>query len=475
MPASDLWTAEQVAGAVGARVVADWTATGVSIDSRSISSGDLFVALTGPNFDGHDFVAEVLTKGAVAAIVDHAPTGVAAKAPLLVVEDTLAALTALGRAGAERSNARIAAITGSVGKTSTKEALRHCLERQAPTTANLGNLNNHIGVPLSLARMPRDAVYGVFEIGMNSPGEIGTLSRLVQPDVAIITTIAAVHIAAFDTLHDLAEEKGAIFEGMGADGVAILNRENAYFPVLNDIARRQGIKHVIGFGAHPEAEARLIDCHVGATETTVTALIDGAEITYRLGHFGRHHAVNSLAVLAGVKALGADIGTAAATLAELSAGSGRGRRYDVTIAGGAVTVIDDSYNASPVSMRAALTTLGEASPGADGRRIAVLGDMLELGPDSSRLHAALADSVLENRIDLVFTAGPDMAHLHAALPATMKGAHTDSSETLAAELGPILTGGDVVVVKGSRGSRMDIVVDALMALGQPPKNVANGG
>ncbi len=465
---------DEVAAAVGAGGAGDWTATGVSIDSRSLRPGDLFVAVKGPHFDGHDFIAEVLAKGAAAAIVDHLPAGLPADAPVVRVADTMAALTALGRAGGDRAAARIVAVTGSVGKTGTKEALRHCLERQAPTAANIGNLNNHIGVPLSLARMPDDVIYGVFEIGMNSPGEIGILSRLVRPDVAIITTVAAVHIAAFDSVHDVAEEKSAIFEGLKPGGVAILNRENAFFPILDDIARGHGVDTVIGFGAHPEADARLVECRIDAEQTAITAVIDGDTISYRLGLPGRHHALNSLAVLAAVKALGADLGAAADALGELSATAGRGRRHAVTLVDGTATIIDDSYNASPVSMRAALSTLHAIAPGRGGRRIAVLGDMLELGPDSARLHAALADSLIDNEIDLVFTAGPEMAHLFAALPDAMKGTHAADSGALAGAMADALGAGDVVVVKGSRGSRMERVVDALIALDQPAARAANG-
>jgi UDP-N-acetylmuramoyl-tripeptide--D-alanyl-D-alanine ligase len=474
MSGSALWTAAQVAGAVGAQVSGDWTAAGVSIDSRTVRPRDLFVALKGPNFDAHDYLPDAFDRGAAAAIVDHKPATLPAALPLVVVADTYDALTALGAAGRERSRARIAAVTGSVGKTGTKDALRHCLERQAATAANVGNLNNQIGVPLSLARMPPDVSYGVFEIGMNSPGEIGALSRLVRPDVAVITTVAAVHIAAFASLHELAEEKAAIFEGMGADGVAILNRENAFFPVLVEMAKRKGIRKIIGFGAHREADARLIDCVVESTSTAVSAVIDGSAVSYRLGLSGRHHALNSLAVLAAVKALGADIGAAAVALGDVAAAAGRGRQHTVTFDGGSITLVDDSYNASPISMRAAFEALQAVQPGLGGRRIAALGDMLELGADAPKLHAALADSLVENGFDLVFTAGPAMSHLHDALPRTMRGVHATDSAALAPLLIASLSAGDVIVVKGSHGSRMDVVVDAIMGLVRPEKHVANG-
>lgn len=474
MARQPLWQSDEVARSIGAPPAGEWSADGVSIDSRTVDPRDIFVALRGPSFDGHDFVAGAFREGAAAAVVSRRPEGLPADAPLLVVEDTMEALNALGRAAVARSAARIVAITGSVGKTGTKEALRECLGRQGSTTANVGNLNNHIGVPLSLARMPRDADYGVFELGMSNPGEIAHLSRLVRPHVAIVTTIAAVHQAAFDSVYAIAEEKGGIFEGMDADGVAILNRDNAYFPVLADMARRRGLAQVIGFGAHPEATARLMDCEVGDSATMVSAVIGGSAISYRIGLSGRHHAVNSLAVLAAVQAVGADIGTAAVALADIAPQDGRGRRHGVAIEGGFVTLIDDSYNASPVSMRAALATLGSARPGRRGRRIAVLGDMLELGPDSARYHAQLAGPVADNAIDLVFTAGPDMARLHDALPEDLRGGHAPESASLAPVVVASLRNGDVVLVKGSHGSRMDLVVDAILSASGAAR-VANGG
>ncbi len=469
--ASPLWTSDEAVRATGGRSTAAWEATGVSIDSRTAEAGDLFIAIKGPNSDGHDFAAAAFARGASAAIVSRKPSGAEA-APLLLVPDTQAALEALGSAARARSVAKVVAITGSVGKTGTKEALRLALERQGKTSASLASLNNQWGVPLSLARMPRDAAFGVFELGMNHPGELGPLSRLVQPDVAIITTIAAVHMAHFDTVMDIAEAKAEIFAGMSG-GVAVLNRDNPFFPVLVVNAYAAGVGRIISFGAHPEAQVRLLALKPGSAGSTVAAQLEGREIHYRLGVSGRHWALNSLAVLAAVSALGADTDAAAAALADLAAPKGRGRRHHITILDGSFELIDDSYNASPTSMRAAFEILSASEPGPSGRRIAVLGDMLELGPDSPRLHAALADPLRAGRIDLVFTSGSFMAELHEALPAAMRGGHAANSDALVPILVPAIRPGDVVIVKGSFGSRMSKVIDALLALDQMP-HAANG-
>lgn len=464
-----LWTSEEAARATGGRATAPWRACGVSIDSRTLELGDVFVAIKGPRADGHDFVKDALARGAAAAVVARAPAG-CERAPLLLVEDTQSALEQLGRAARARCRAKVIAVTGSVGKTGTKEALKLALEGQGKTTASLASFNNQWGVPLSLARMPRDAAFGIFELGMNHPGELGPLSRLVRPDVAVITTIAAVHMAYFDTVMDIAEAKTEIFAGMNG-GTAVLNRDNAFFPILLVNAYAARLKRVISFGAHPESQVRLLAFKPSATGSEVTAHIEKRELTYRLGVPGRHWALNSLAVLAAVSAVGGDVSVAAAALGNLAAPKGRGRRHRIMLSGGSFELIDDSYNASPTSMRAAFEILSASEPGPDGRRIAVLGDMLELGPDSPRLHAALGGPLRAGRIQLVFTAGRFMAALHAALPEAMRGAHAESAETLAPHVTAAVRPGDVVSVKGSAGSRMGKVVEALLALDQMPRAV----
>ena len=468
-----LWTSAAAARATGGQNNRSWSATGVAIDSRHIERGDLFVALVGERFDGHDFVADAFARGAAAAIVSRQPANVSGDRPLLTVRDTMAALTALGAAARARSHAKIVAITGSVGKTGTKEALRLALAAQGSTTATAGNLNNQIGVPLSLARMPEDAAFGVFELGMNRPGEIALLSRLVQPHVAIITTIESVHTEFFDSVADIADAKAEIFSGM-SDGTAILNRDNPYFPWLADAAQRAGVSHIIGFGAHPEATARLIDCEIHSSYSRVTAIIEGRTVTYRINAPGRHWVINGLAVLAAVNAVGADVAAAAAELAKLVPLKGRGQRHRVSIPGGSFDLMDETYNASPASMRAAIAVLAAAQPGFEGRRIAVLGDMLELGKDAPRLHAALAHDLINAGVDLVFAAGPNMKYLYDALPADMRGGHAPSAVELILLVTAQVRPGDVVTVKGSYGSKMGVVIDALLAMNAAPPRAVNG-
>ena len=469
-----LWTAAEAVAATGGTTTTDWRCGGISIDSRTAHRGDLFVALAGPRFDGHDFVAAAFSAGAAAALVSHTPERLPEGAPLLVVDDTMAALEALARQARERSAARIAGITGSVGKTGTKEALRLALSTQGLTSASMASLNNYCGVPLSLARMPQQATYGIFEIGMNHAGEIVPLSRMVRPDVAIVTAVEPAHTEFFASLEAVADAKAEIFTGMAPGGSAVLNRDNPFYDRLADAARAHDIDRIIGFGAHERAEVRLLDCTLGAHASDVSAVMDGTRIDYRLGVPGRHWVINSLAVLAAAHALGADAGRAATALANMVALEGRGRRHEVRLGAERFTVIDESYNASPASVRAALETLAAMEPGAGGRRIAVLGDMRELGEQSAALHTALAEMVRANGIDLVFTAGTDMAHLSAALPHKTCGAHAEAADRIASVVMAALRPGDIVTVKGSLASDMRIVVDALLGLGGDEARVANG-
>jgi UDP-N-acetylmuramoyl-tripeptide--D-alanyl-D-alanine ligase len=474
-----LWTlTEAMVATDGSPTVArDWQATGVSIDSRTTRPGDLFIALAGPKYDGHDFIVDALDKGAVAAIAQYRlPGRIDAKAPLLMVDDTMAALQRLGAAGRARSPARFVGVTGSVGKTGTKEALRLALSTQAETFANEGSLNNHWGVPLSLARLPRSARLGVFELGMNHAGELGPLSRLVRPDVAVVTTIEAAHLEFFDSLDAIADAKAEIFEGMAADGVAVLNRDNPQFEHLAGQSRRRGIVRILGFGEHPAAEARLIGCELQATGSRISAEVLGRRLDYELHLPGRHWVQNSLAVLAAVSGLQLDLGLAAAGLAVLAPLKGRGQRRRITFAEGSFELIDESYNASPAAMRAAFAVLGASEPGRGGRRIAVLGDMRELGRAAPRLHAELARPLAEAGIDLVLTCGTLMAELSQALPRQRRGAHATDSQTLVPAVLATLRPGDVVLVKGSLGSRMAPIVDALVRLegGRRPARAANG-
>jgi UDP-N-acetylmuramoyl-tripeptide--D-alanyl-D-alanine ligase len=460
-----LWTEADAAAACGAQTPGGtgWVATGVSIDTRTLRAGDLFVALKGEAADGHAYVQAAFRKGAAAAMVS---TDVAeAGGPLLVVADTLRGLEALGRAARSRSRARIIAVTGSVGKTSTKEALRHVLAAQGTTHAADASHNNHIGVPLTLARLPPEASYAICEVGTNHPGEIEPLARQVRAHVGIVTSIAAVHIGHFGSVEAIAEEKARLFAGM-AGGTAILPRDSAHFLRLAEFARAEGVAGIIGFGEHPDSDFRLLTCDSDDTGSTVSTLARDQELRYRLGAPGRHWALNSAAVLAAVAAVGADIGQAAAAFAGVTPAAGRGARRQVMLAGGSVELIDDSYNASPPSVRALLSVLAGARPGPGGRRVLVLGDMLELGPDSEALHAGLAPDVESSGAELVFTAGPAMAALHRALPARLRAAHAPDSARLAQRVVEALRAGDVVAVKGSLGSKMKVIVDAILALGE---------
>jgi UDP-N-acetylmuramoyl-tripeptide--D-alanyl-D-alanine ligase len=461
-----LWTSEAAAAATGGIARTSWRASGVSIDSRTLVTGDLFVALAGPRFDGHDFVAAALDRGAVAAMVSRRPPGLPAEAPLLVVEDGERALVDLGRAARARSRARVVAVTGSVGKTGVKEALRLVLDAQGATAASADSLNNHWGVPLSLARLPVSAAYAVLEIGMNHAGEITPLSQLVRPHVAVVTTIEAVHRAHFDGIEAIADAKAEIFAGVEPGGVAVLNRDNPHYERLRAAAVRAGIGRVVGFGRHAEADVRLEAATLEPDGTHVHARCDGRDLHYHLAVQGSHWVVNSLCVLAAVAGAGADVTAAAVALAGFTAPKGRGRRYRVAVADGSFVVIDDSYNASPVSVAAAVEVLGRAERGRDGRRILVVGEMLELGDGAAALHAGLAATISAHGIDRVYTAGPLMAHLAEALPTALRAGHARDAAALAPLVCAAVRGGDVIAVKGSAASRMGTVVDALLALAE---------
>ncbi|MFY9829261.1 MAG: UDP-N-acetylmuramoylalanyl-D-glutamyl-2,6-diaminopimelate--D-alanyl-D-alanine ligase [Rhodoplanes sp.] len=460
-----LWTVDQMADAMRAeRANAPPTSViGISIDSRTIAPGEAFFAIAGDRHDGHDFVTAALDKGAgLAVVAAEKRAALPANAPLLVVADVLEALRDLARAARARSNAKIAAITGSVGKTSTKEALRLALRADGETHASSASFNNHWGVPLSLARMPETARYGVFEIGMNHPGEITPLTWLVRPHVAVVTAVEPVHLEFFDGIAGIADAKAEIFLGVEPGGAAVLNRDNPYFARLKRRATQAGIAHIVGFGEHARAQARLIKCVVQSDGSTVEADILGNRVAYRIGAPGRHLVLNSLAVLAAASLLGADLALGALALAQQTPAPGRGVRLPIEVPGGTALLIDESYNANPTSMRAALALLGDAPLGPRGRRIAVLGDMLELGPAGADLHRELAAPIAAHTIDLVFCAGPLMAALWEALPANRRGAYAATAEDLEAEVAGALRAGDAIMVKGSLGSRMGPIVKSLV-------------
>ncbi|MSP81529.1 MAG: UDP-N-acetylmuramoylalanyl-D-glutamyl-2,6-diaminopimelate--D-alanyl-D-alanine ligase [Alphaproteobacteria bacterium] len=472
MNRNSLWTSDDACAATGGTTTQSWAATGVAIDSRGVAGGDLFVALAGPKQDGHDYVAAALARGAAAAIVHRVPPGVAADAPLLLVADTLEALVALGRATRARTTARIVAVTGSVGKTGVKEALRIVLGDQGAVAASVRSFNNQWGVPLSLARMGADARFGVFEVGMNHAGEIAPLSRLLRPDVALITTVEAVHLGHFPSIGAIADAKAEVFDGMSAAGVAVLNHDNPFYHHLSQAARARGVRTIVSFGAHPDSTVRLVQAEIGAETSRVKAAVGRRSLDASLNVPGRHWVANSLAVLAVVHALGADLGRAAASLAKVEALAGRGQRHRVYLGCGAMTVIDESYNSSPVTLKAALQVLAAAVPGTQGRRIAVLGDMLELGDDAPGLHAGFASCAKAKNIDLVFTVGGLMAHLRDALPEAMRGGHAADAEAILPALLEEVRAGDVVLVKGSRGIALERVAAALIDMTPQPARCA---
>lgn len=457
-----LWTSEEVLGALeSAAISAPFAASGVTFDSRAVQPGDLFFALSGEATDGHAFVAEAMRRGAAAAVVSRDID--VGGATLVRVPDTMKALVALGRAGRRRSGARIASVTGSVGKTSTKDALRAMLAAQAPTSASAASYNNHVGVPISLARLPREARYGVFEVGMNHPGEIEPLARLVEAHVGVITNVGPVHIGHMGSEEAIADEKACLFAGMASDAVAVLNRDSRHFGRMAGHARRLGVSRIVGFGRNEAADARLLSCNLQDGGSDVSVLIHGRRIEYRLGAAGEHWVLNSIAALAVVEALGADVVKAAASLAGVGASPGRGARRVLKFGGGTVELLDESYNANPVSVRAMLAVLARTTPAPGGRRLLALGDMRELGAGADDYHAGLAEAVAASGATQVYLCGPHMQALWQRLTPEQRATHQPDSTALADKVAAAVRAGDVVAVKGSLGSKMKIVVDAIVA------------
>ncbi|WP_135451050.1 UDP-N-acetylmuramoyl-tripeptide--D-alanyl-D-alanine ligase [Tabrizicola caldifontis] len=468
-----LWTSADAVRATGGRTTRDWQASGVSIDTRSLQPGDLFVALKDVR-DGHDFVAQALEKGAAAALVSRIPDGVAATAPLLVVPDVMAALRALGAFARARTTARVVGITGSVGKTSTKEMLRAILAGQGRTHAAEASYNNHWGVPLTLARMPADAEYAVIEIGMNHPGEIAPLARLARLDVAMVTTVAPAHLEAFGSVEGIAHEKASIFEGLVPGGTAVFNADIDWTPLLRAKAVSVGARPV-GFGKAEAADWRLIEARIVDEATVCRASRGGMTFLFKVASPGRHFALNALGALAVAEALGADPMIAAHDLGRWSPPAGRGQRERIVLDIVEETffdLIDDAFNANPASMAAALDVLIAAKPTdgigrvGDGRRIAILGDMLELGPTEAELHAAIARHPGLSAVHVIHCVGPRMRALYDALPRPQRGEWAESASDLAARARSLVDAGDILLVKGSKGSKVSLVVDALRKLGQ---------
>ncbi|MBT3558200.1 MAG: UDP-N-acetylmuramoylalanyl-D-glutamyl-2,6-diaminopimelate--D-alanyl-D-alanine ligase [Rhodospirillales bacterium] len=459
-----LWSSDDAVLATGGEARGNWQATGVSINTRTLESGDLFFALPGPNFDGHDFANEALKRDASAIVISHEVGDCGTDTPSLIVNDTLGALEDLARASRDRMSGKIIAVTGSVGKTSTKEMLRLVLSDQGVISASQGNLNNHWGLPLSLSRMPADTDFGLFELGMNSPDEIRPLSKMARPHVAIITAVESVHIEFFNSVEEIADAKAEIFEGVVEGGHVVINRDSPYFDRLSAAADQCGVTNVHSFGNHEKAWARLVTVALEDRYSTVVASIDDETYRYRIGAPGAHLVKNSIAVLAAVHLAGGDVVAAAERFTEYSPLKGRGNSATIKLETGDAVVINESYNASPASMRAALAVLGRMHPSGEGRRIAVIGDMLELGPQTSEEHIALLEPLQSSDVNLVFTCGQHTQDLWDVLPEPMRGGHSISPDKLAMVLATAIQPDDIIVVKGSLGSKVSIIVDALLAL-----------
>ena len=470
-----LWTSADAAAATDGRATRPFAVTGLSIDTRTIRPGELFVALKDVR-DGHDFVRDALARGAAAALVSRIPDGCSDSDPLLLVEDVLTALEALGRAGRARTRARVIAVTGSVGKTSSKEMLRAVLSAQGRVHAAEASFNNHWGVPITLARLPEDADFAVIEIGMNHPGEIAPLARLARPHAAMITTIAPAHLEAFEDLAGIAREKATIFEGLEPGGVAVVPTGLEVSPILAAAAQARAAK-VLSFGPAEGSDYRLIAATIAGDATIVQAEHGGKPFLFKVMTPGKHFANNALGVIALAEAVGADPAVVALDIALWEPPAGRGAReriyMDITDEGQSFDLFDDAFNANPASMEAGLEVLAGSVPRdgvgrvAHGRRVAVLGDMLELGPDEAALHAAIAASPAMAKIDVVHLAGPRMRALRDALPQAKRGEWHETAKELAERAPHLVDAGDVVLVKGSKGSKVSLVVDALRKLGQP--------
>lgn len=460
-----LWTSDALVAAMDGRPLGPMPEgiSGISIDSRSLQPGDAFFAIKGEAMDGHDFATAAIKAGAGVLVVAEGklPSLGRLTAPIIVVEDVLVALEKLGVAARARSQAKIIAVTGSAGKTTTKEALRHVLSAVGKVHASAQSFNNHWGVPLTLARMPDNCDYAVFEIGMNHPDEIRPLVKMVRPHVAIVTMIAAAHLGFFRNLDEIAKAKAEIFEGLEPEGAAVLNRDDGRFKLLDKMAHAAGVEHVYGFGENARSTFKLTKCELHADHSDIAARIGGHDMIARIGAPGRHMVQNVLAVLGAAQLVGADLNKVALALADLSAERGRGKRHVLRHPGGPITLIDESYNANPASMAAAMALLNATPVTGEGRRIAVLGDMLELGDHSAKLHAALADLIVGTGTQTVFLGGPEMRALAEALPGDIKMEYRAGVEQLKPVLLAALKPGDVVMIKSSKGIGFAKLVDAL--------------
>lgn len=461
-----LWTSEAMIEAMNGRPVGALPEgiTGISIDTRTLRKGEAFFAIKGDALDGHDFATAAVAAGAALLVVAEVklPALGKLKTPMIVVDDVLAAMTRLGLAARERSHAQIIVVTGSVGKTTTKEALRHVLADSGKVHASVASFNNHWGVPLTLARMPEDTDYGVFEIGMNHADEIRPLVKMVRPHVAIVTLIAPAHLGHFKNLQEIATAKAEIFEGLVPGGYALLNRDDKHYKLLETLARNAGVEHIKSFGENARADYRLRALKLHDACSCMTVRLAGSEAVVKVGAPGRHIVQNVLAVLGAAHLTGADMTKVTLALASLRPESGRGARHLLEIGNGTFTLIDESYNANPASVRASIELLAAAVPTGKGRRIAVLGDMLELGKQAPKLHADLAPVITANHINMVFLGGPEMAALKAALPVEFHAEYRQSVDELQSNLLNTIRAGDVIMIKSSKGIGFVRIVKAIL-------------
>ena len=443
-----MWKKQEILQATNGELKNDFEKIeSIVIDSRKIATNSLFIALIGENFDGHDFVRDALAKGATAAIVQKIPTNIPENFPLIIVKDTYQALLNLAIYARQNTNAKIVAVTGSIGKTSTKESIKMALAASGKTYATEGNLNNHIGLPLSLANLPKNAEFGVFELGMNHKGEISFLTNILRPEIALITNVEAVHLEFFNDIKEIAEAKAEIMEGIEKGGTIILNSDNEFYEFLKEQAKVKEL-NILSFGKSENADASLISTTVTKNGTRIESNI----ATINIQAIGQHFAYCIISAILIAKTLKLDIARTTKTLEEFSEPAGRGK----LIYKNGITIIDDCYNASPASMKSAIAKL--AAIGGNGHKIAILGDMLELGEQSEKLHKELLPSLQEHNIDKVYLAGKFMKQLYDILPTNMQTGYAETSD----ELSPTIHKDDVLLIKGSHGSKMDIVRDKII-------------
>jgi len=462
-----LWEIDEFMAATNGRPVGDLPdhVTGVSIDTRTMKPGEAFFAIKGDRFDGHDFLTNAIRGGASVAVVDETKLVSLGRLqlPLVVVPDVLDALCRLGELARLRTNAQVIAVTGSVGKTTVKEMLRTILAPSGYVHASDASFNNHWGVPLTLARLPRNARFGVFEIGMNHPGEITPLVKLVRPHISMITAIAPAHIGAFDTIEDIARAKAEIYAGVVEGGYALINHDDKRYLLLRDIAADANIEHLTSFGTKRGSDFWLREIEQTADGSKLHVRARGIDVEYELSVPGEHMAMNSVGALGAAVLAGAQVKITAEAMAKVQPADGRGTRYSVGGPGAmGITVIDESYNANPASMEAAIEVLGNFGDVRTKRRIAVLGDMLELGRQSKKMHESLARPISLAKVDLVFLVGPEMQHLAGILPRDKLAGHYADAAQLADNLKLVLKSGDAVMLKASKSMGFGKVVQDLL-------------